>query len=205
MRPRAKAGIRTEPLRAQHALDGLAQALDFSGAREAGRELTVAARGFHDEHVGFDVLEPGAAQDGLVVETDVAGVKEGLLPAAHHDAGGAEGVAGVVEFQRGRKEAGAGLVKGGPVDFAVVFEALEARGDVVHLVVAVERVFLDAQFVALALHDVDGIVQHAFDQEVAQLGHQHMRLGEVAQGDRQRADMVVMAMGDGDGIQLLVA
>ena len=183
----------------------LAEALDFPRAREAGRELMAAARGFHEEHVGFHVLEPGASQDGLVVETNVAGVEQGFLPAADHDAGGAERVAGVVEFQGGRDEAGAGLVEGGPLDLAVVFEALEARGQVVHLVVAVEGVLFEAQFVALALHDVDRVVEHALDQEVAQLGHQDMGLGKVAQRDRQRPDMVVMAMGDGDGVHLLAS
>ena len=63
----------------EHALDGLAEALDFFLAREAGRQLALAPRRFHDEHVGFDVLEPRAPQDGLVMETDVAGVEEGFL------------------------------------------------------------------------------------------------------------------------------
>ena len=101
-----------------------------------------AAGRFHEEHVGFDVLEPGAPQDGLVMETNVAGVEQGFLPATHHDAGGAERMAGVAEFQRGRDEAGAGLVEGGPLDLAVVFKPLDARGQLVHLVVAVEGVFL---------------------------------------------------------------
>ena len=188
----------------EHALDGLAEALDFCRAREAGRQLAVAARRFHEQHVGLDVLEPGAPQDGLVMETNVAGVEEGFLPAAHHDAGGAERVAGVIEFQGGREEAGAGLVKRGPLDLAVVFEPLDARGQFVHLVVAVEGVLFDAQFVALPLHDVDRVVEHALDQEVAQLGHQDMGLGKVAQGNRQRPDMVVMAMGDGDGVHLFL-
>ena len=202
--PQGEGGNQDRAAAVEHALDGLAEALDFRLAREAGRERTVAARGFHDQHVGLHVLEPGAPQDGLVMEANVAGVEEGFLPAADHDAGGAERVAGVVELQRGREEAGAGLVKGGPIDLAVVFEALEAGGQVVHLVVAVEGILFEAQFVALALHDVDGVVQHAFDEEVAQLGHQDMGLGKVAQGDRQRPDMIVMAMGDGDGVHLLV-
>ena len=181
-----------------------AEALDFFLAREAGRQLAVAARGFHEEHVRLHVLEPGAPQNGLVMETNVAGVEEGFLAAAHHDAGGAERVAGVIEFQRGRDESGAGLVERGPLDLAVVFEPLDARGQLVHLVVAVERVLLDAQFVALPLHDVDRVVEHALDQEVAQLGHQDMGLGKVAQGHGQRPDMIVMAMGDGDGVHLFL-
>ena len=39
------------------------QALDFRFAREAGRHLAVAARGFHDEHVGLHVFEPGRLRE----------------------------------------------------------------------------------------------------------------------------------------------
>ena len=101
------------------------------------------------------------------METNVAGVKEGLLLATYHDAGGAERVPGVTEFQGGREEAGAGLVECGPLDLAIVFEPLDARGQFVHLVVAVKGVLFDAQFVALPLHDVDRVVEHPLDQEVA--------------------------------------
>ena len=180
------------------------EAFDFGFAGEAGRDGAVAARGFHDEHVGFHVFKTRAFQDGLVVETNVAGVEERLFLAAHHDAGRAERVAGVVKFQRGRGKTGAGFVEGGPFDFAVVFEALKERRDVVHFVVGEERIFLDAQFVALAGHDVDGVVQHALDDEVAQLGHQHVGFGKMAQRHRQRADVIVVAMRNGDGVQVLV-
>ena len=67
-----------------------------------------------------------------------------------------------------------------------------------------ERIFLDAQLVALALHDVDRVVQHALDQEVTQLAHEHMRLWEMPQRHRQRADMIMVAMRNGDGVQFLV-
>jgi hypothetical protein len=167
------------------------------------RRGAVAARGFHDEHIGADVFKPRALQDGLVVKADVAGVKDGLAFAAHQHAGGAEGVAGVVKFQRGRLEAGAGFLERGPFDLAVVFEALKERGDVVHLVVRVERVFLDAQFVPLAGHDVDGIVQHAFDDVVAQLRHEHMRVGEMPQRHRQRADVVMVTVRDRNGVHII--
>ena len=157
------------------------------------------------EHVGADVFEARLFQNGLVVKTNVAGVKQRFLFSAHEHARGAERVAGVEEFQRRRGIAAAGFFKRGPVDFAIVFEALEQRRDVIDFVVGEQRVFADAQFVALAGHDVDGIVQDAFDEEITQLGHQHVRLREISQRHRQRADVVVMAMGDGDGIHLLVA
>ena len=75
---------------------------------------------------------------------------------------------------------------------------MKAGGDFVHFVVGIERVFFDAQFVSLPGHDVDGVVEDAFDQEIAQLSQQHMGIGEVAHGHRQRPDMIVVAMGDGD-------
>ncbi len=82
VRPRAKAGIRTEPAAVEHALDGVAQAFDFRLARETGRKLPVAPRRFHEQHVRLHVLEPGAPQDGLVMETNVAGVEAGF-PSGH--------------------------------------------------------------------------------------------------------------------------
>src|ERR1035441_6994800 len=119
------------------------------------------------------------------MEADVAGVEERLLSAPNHDSSGAERVAGVVELQSGGEKASPGLVKGGPIDLAVVFEALDAGGQFVHLVMAVKGILFDAQFIALALHDVDRVMEHALHEEVAQLGHQDMGLGEVAQGDRK--------------------
>ena len=75
--------------------------------------------------------------------------------------------------------------------------------DFIHLVVRVERIFPDAQLVALARHDVHRIVQHALDEKIAQLRHQHVGLGEIAHRHRQRADMVVVAVGDRDRIQVM--
>ena len=74
--------------------------MDFAFAREARRHFPVAARGFHDEHVGLHVIEARPAQEGLVAETDIAGVEESFFLAAHHDTRGAERVAGVIKLQR---------------------------------------------------------------------------------------------------------
>ena len=187
----------------ENLVQGRGEALDFGFTRKTGRHLAVAPRGFHDEHIGLHVAKARAAQNGQVAETDVAGVKEGFLLPTRHNPGGAEGVAGVVEFQCGRSLADAGLVRGSPFDFTVVAEPLKQRGDFIHFVMRKERIFLDAQFVALTGHDVHGIVQHAFDEEVAQFGHQDVRLGKMAQHDRQRTDMVVMTMSDSDGVEFL--
>ena len=98
---------------------------------------------------------------------------------------------------------GAGLLEGAPLICAAVFEALESGLVLLELVVGKQRVFPDAVFVALAEHDVDGIVQDATGQGAAQIGHQDVGFGEMAHGHRQGADMVVMTVGDGDGVQVL--
>src|ERR1043166_5537445 len=67
-----------------------------------------------------------------------------------------------------------------------------------------QRIFLNAQLVALPTHDVDRIVQDTLDEEVAQLTHQNVSLGKVAQSHWQRTDVIVMTMGDGNRVNLLV-
>ena len=171
-------------------------------AREVRRHGTIAARGFHDEYVGLHVIEARAAQDGLVAKTNVTGVEQRFFLPAHHDAGGAERVAGVVKFQRWRSKTGAIFLIGRPFDFAVVTEPLEQRGDLVHFIVRIERVFPDAEFVTLAGHHVDRVVEHPFDKKIAQLGHQHVCFGEMAQRHGERTDVVMMTMSDSDGVQL---
>ena len=64
----------------------------------------------------------------------------------------------------------------------------------------IERVFLDPQLVALAGHDVDRVMQDALDEKIAQLGHQDVRFGKMAERDRQGADMVVVAMRECNGL-----
>ena len=44
-------------------------------------------------------------------------------------------------------------------------------------------------------------MQHAFDEEIAQLGHQDVSFGKVPQRDRQRTDVIVMTMSDRDGVE----
>ena len=136
------------------------------------------------------------------MKANVTGVKQRFLFAANQDARRTERVAGVEKFQRRRRPPRARLVERRPFDFAIVFEALELRREVVHLVVRVERIFADAQLVALARHHVHRIVQHALDDEVAQFAHQHVRLGKMPARHRQRADVVVMAMRNRNRVHL---
>jgi hypothetical protein len=114
-------------------------------------------------------------------------------------------VARVKKFQRRRRLPDPRLVISLPFHLAVVFKTLEVRRDFVQLVVRVERVFADAQLVALARHHVHRIVQHAFHEQITQLRHQDVRLGKFTARQRQRADMVMMAMRKGDGIHVMGA
>ena len=70
---------------------------------------------------------------------------------------------------------------------------------------AEERILADAALIALPFHHLHGVVQDTLDQEVAELGHQHVRLRKMANGDRQAADVIVMTMRDRDGIHVLLA
>ena len=114
-------------------------------------------------------------------------------------------MAGVEKFQRWRGQPGAHFMKRRPFDFTVVFETLKFRRDIVHLVVRVKRIIADARLVPLPRHHVHGIVQYTLYNEIAQLCHQHMGLGEMPQRHRQRADMVVMAMRNRNGVHLRVS
>jgi hypothetical protein len=188
----------------QGAFNGGGEPFDLGFAGDAGGLGAVAARGFHDEHVGLHIRETSAAQNGLVAEADVAGVEDGFLAPANQEAGGTERVAGVIKFQRGRGQAGPQLVVRGPGHFAVVGAGLKAGCQVVEFIVREERVFGDAEFIALAGHDIDRIVQHALDDVVTEVGHQHMRLGKMPQRDGQRPHVIVVTMGDRHGVHRLV-
>ena len=184
----------------KRSLDRADEFFDLTSAGEVGGCFAGAAGGLHDHHVGLHFAEPGRLEEGLVVHAGVSGVKERLLFAAHHDAGRAERVAGVVKLQRRGDLPPGRLLERAPLDLPVVAVALEQRRELVHLAVAVERVLGDAQFLGLPLHHVDRVVQHALDDEVAQLRHHHVGSREMPQRHRQRADVVVVAMRDGDAV-----
>ena len=136
---------------------------------------------------------------------DVAGVKQGFLPASNEDAGGTERVSGVEKLQRGRRFASDCSVKRRPLDLPVVAVALKYWCQLVDFTVGEQRVLGDAKLGGLVFHHVDRVVQHALDDEVAQLAHHHVGAGKMPERDRERADVVVMAVGDGDGVDRSLA
>src|SRR5262249_19519884 len=148
--------------------DRLRQPFDLARTGKARRERAIASRRFHQKHVGLHILEARGLQDSLIVETNVPGVKESLSLAAHHEASGAESMAGIIKLQSRRGKTGVRPGERGPVNLPIILEALKQRLDLVHLIMTEQRIILDAGFVALPLHHVYRIVQHSLDQEVAQ-------------------------------------
>ncbi len=138
------------------------------------------------------------------MKTNITGVKKSFLLPTHHHSSRAKGVPGIEEFQRWGSQARPCFAKRRPINYPVVLEALKLWLDVVHLVMGEQRVFLNASFITLPCHDIHRIMQHAFDQEVAQLAHHYMRTRKVTQRHRERADMIVVTMRDRDRVELLV-
>ena len=73
----------------------------------------------------------------------------------------------------------------------------------VDLVVREERVVGDVVLLLLAHHDVGGIVEHALDQHPARRRHDDGRVRVLPHRDRQAADVVQVAVGDDDQVELL--
>src|SRR3954464_2160802 len=100
-------------------------------------------------------------------------------------------MSGIIELESGRNETGPGFVERSPVDFAIVFEPLEDRRDFIDFIMAEEGIFTNTELVALTLHDIHGIVKHAFHEEITQLRHEHVGLRKITQPNRQGPDMIM--------------
>jgi hypothetical protein len=48
-------------------------------------------------------------------------------------------------------------------------------------------------------------MEDTFDEKITQLGHEDVRLGKVADSDGQRTDVVVVAVRDDDGVEVLLS
>ena len=110
----------------------------------------------------------------------------------------------VKKLQRRRGRTCFGFFVGSPFDFTVVTVALKARGDVVHFVVCVEGIFLDTEFITLTSHYVDGIMEDAFDDEITLLRQDDVGFGKISQRYGQRANVIVVAMRNGDGVNVFL-
>ena len=67
---------------------------------------------------------------------------------------------------------------------------------------SIEWVSLDSPLISLPGHHVDGVVEYTFDQEITEVGHEDSRMGKALERHWKSADMVQVAMGDRDGLQV---
>ena len=121
--------------------------------------------GFRDERVEPAGGKPGAVEDALGGKEHVAGEEDATVLVHDLDARGAGHVAGGMEGELNliaRPAEALGLVERVRV---------HPRRDPVDLVVGEEGVVGDALLLALAKHDVGGIVQHALDEHAARQRH----------------------------------
>src|SRR5688500_6446105 len=128
----------------EHALDRGGETVVFGLARDAGREVLIAARCLHDQDVSWYIFEARRLENGLILKTNVSGKKQRLTLSAHHDASGTDRVARIIKFQRRRLNARTRPMERSPIDFAIIFEALIKMGGVVHFLVSEERILFDA-------------------------------------------------------------
>ena len=77
----------------------------------------------------------------------------------------------------------------------------EPPGAPVDLVVGEKRIVRDVVLRALALHHICRVVQHALDQHVTRLGHDHGCLRLLAEENGQAANVVEVAVGDDDEVE----
>jgi len=161
----------------------------------ANRALGRPARRFHHERIETIDRELGGRAGALRPEQHVAGEKQLPVFVMDFDPGGAGHMTRLVED-----------------DFDIIMGAVEAlgvtigqrrepSGAAVDFVVGKQRVVGDVVLGPLALHHAGRVVQHALDQHMTRLGHDHRDLRLLPEKNGQAADMVQMAMGDDDEVQ----
>ena len=167
----------------------------FARAGVAGRLLGGAVGRLGDERVEARSGELGTVEDALGGEEDVAGEEDAAVLVDDLHAGGAGEVAGGVKGELD--------LVARPGELLGVVEAVgeEAGRHAVDLLVGEERVVGDAFLLAFPDHHVGGVVQHPLDEHVAGQRHDGRRVGLVAHEQRQRADVIEVAVRDQDEVQ----
>ena len=159
----------------------------------AGRR---AAGGFHHQHVEAGIAgEIGRPAEVLVLELDVAGVEKRAAAGADQHSGAPGDVARIEELDRGTAA---------QVQLAAEAQRAHAGHARLDFAVGEQRVVRDAQFLPLAAHDVDRVVQHGVAQRGRHFREHDLRPGEEAVHHGQRPQMVVVGMGDEDGVEVSV-
>src|SRR6202030_3658519 len=119
----------------------------------------IASGAFHNEDVDFLLGKHGRLHDCLIIEVDIAGVENRLVPAAQKNSGGAEDMAGVVKFESYRPGFVRSRAFAGNCDPLSDGAGLPQIARAVGFTMREERVKHDAEFFALSGHDVNGVMQ----------------------------------------------
>ena len=176
------------------------EAFFLSGPGITGVAWGGAAGGFENEGVrSFQVRETGSFGEGMICEVDVATVEEGFSAGFGEDSGRTHDVAGIEEGQLcfgaagGVDEEGFFVIAGHPAGL-----------DLIDFAVGVEGVFVNAEFEALAGHDVDGVMEEGFADGGGPGGHENGAGGVVPLKDGEGADVIEVRVADGDGVGAVI-
>src|SRR5689334_13237698 len=63
----------------EYGINGFGEPVHLRLARKPGRDLLIAAGGFHNQNIGLNILEARGLKNSLVVKTNIAGVEEALV------------------------------------------------------------------------------------------------------------------------------
>lgn len=193
-------GLAQGEYRKQHrapAIEGPAhhggETFDLGGARVMHRPGRRAARRLHDQDIDRLAGEVRRHAERLILELDISSVEYTFSILAQHHPGAAGDVAGVEKFQ-GRA----------PREFQLPARAQVApfSNRFLDIGMGEKRVFLQSEFLALGRHHVHRIVEHGLGEQRGEFGHVDIRAGALALRQRQAADVVVVGMGDDNGIEV---
>ena len=160
--------------------------------RETGRHGRVSPGRFHDQHIHALLRKRGALHQRLVFEIDVPGVKNCAAFVAKQNPDRTEDMAGIKKFERHLRIIIRPFAKqiAAPPDGSRI-PGLLAK---IHAAVSEERILGDSVILALACHDIDGIMQHHVCNTRRLLGQEDPGLGLAPRENRQPAHMVLMSV-----------
>ena len=168
------------------------------GTGKTNRRRRVSTGGFHKQVINPLLGKIRARHDRLLLEIHIPRVEEGFSAMANENTRRAENVACVVELESDLVIVVAEVARQvAALAQAATNPRLLAK---IHTPVGVERILHEFQLLALAGHDIHGIVQHDVGYICRALGHENRGLRLPPGQDRQRADVVLVRVGYDNGI-----
>jgi len=119
----------------------------------------IAPGAFHDQDVDLFLRESGRLHDRLVVEVDVAGVKNRAPFGAQQNSRGAEHMAGIKEFKRKLLAIPRRNTFTGNIDALAHWARLPEIGGALGFTMREQRIEHDPELFPLPRHDVDRVMQ----------------------------------------------